>query len=63
MNFKIGDKVTYNPGYKKENGIIKSISDDKHVFVVYNCGGDWNNYKNYTAARTRIEDLTIGWNK
>lgn len=60
-NLKPGDTVTYNPGHKKEKGIVKSIQDEEHVFVVYNCGGNWDNYENYTAARTPIEDLEKGW--
>ena len=61
LMFKIGDKVTYIKSHKKERGIVKSISDNKHVFVVYHCGDDWKYYKNYTAARTRISDLVLGW--
>jgi len=57
---KEGIKVTYLRD-RKEKGIIKSISDNKHVFVVYNCGGNWDDYKNYIAARTEISDLKLGW--
>ena len=60
--FEVGQKVTYVPDYgEKEKGIVKSISDGKHVFVVYNCGEHWENYKDYTAARTRTKDLILGW--
>lgn len=65
---KIGDKVHYQPEQDKEenryeNGIIKSITkyENDSVFVVYNCAGDWNNYKNYTAANTNIRNLYLGW--
>jgi hypothetical protein len=64
---KIGDKVYYQPNYygkeKWENGIIKEIPDFTltSVRVVYNCNGDWNNYKNYTSALTNINDLKLGW--
>ena len=58
---KPGDLVTYVTPFKKERGIVKSLSDDNHVFVVYHCGGDWQNYKDYTAARTAITDLKKGW--
>ena len=61
MNFKFGDEVTYTSHNKKEYGKVKSISDDAHVFVVYNCGGEWDHFEDYTAARTEIKDLTIGW--
>lgn len=46
-----------------ENGIIKTIPKDQPeaIFVVYDCNNDWDNYKDYTAALTKIEDLKIGW--
>ena len=59
--FEIGEKVTYVTPYKKEKGIVKSISDAENTFVVYNCGGEWDNYKDYTAARTSNKDLIKGW--
>jgi phospholipase C len=58
---KIGDKVTYLSRWNAEHGIIKSLSDDEHVFVVYHCDGDWDRYDDYTAARTRTSDLVLGW--
>ena len=58
---KPGDKVTYVTPFEREKGILKSIPDSEHAFVVYHCGGDWENYQNYTAARTRISDLKPGW--
>jgi hypothetical protein len=58
---KPGDKVTYRTIGKIERGIVKSFSDAEHVFVVYRCGGEWKRYSDYTAARTRIADLTPGW--
>lgn len=60
-DFEVGEKVTYHCFNKKQKGIVKSESDEEHVFVVYNCGGDWGNYKFFTAARTNINDLTLGW--
>ena len=59
--FEEGDKVTYISYNKKEHGIIKSIPDQEHAFVVYNCAGLWDKYKGYTAARTEIKDLVQGW--
>lgn len=65
--WSVGDKVHYQPEhYKKddmfENGIIKSIRNDlEGAFVVYNCGGMWNDYENYTAASTSFRDLKKGW--
>ena len=62
---KIGDKVLYDPGYEGSNlerGIVKSFHNDPNfVFVVYNCGGDWENFKDYTAAKTHVDMLTVGW--
>lgn len=48
---------------KWENGLIKEIPDwsTDSVRVVYNCCGDWNNYKDYTSALTHVRDLYLGW--
>ncbi len=54
----IGKWVRYHSNPKDEAGRIKSWNDI-FVFVVYKCGGDWDNYQNYTAAATRPEDLTL----
>jgi len=66
---KVGDKVHYMPDYNienniYENGIVKEIPDNQldSIRVVYNCAGDWKNYKNYTSAITDLRDLYIGWN-
>jgi len=40
----------------KEKGRIKSWNE-RWIFVVYHCGGDWNSFQNYTAAATEPEDL------
>ena len=47
---------------KWENGLVKEIPDwsTDSVRVVYNCCGDWNNYKNYTSALTNVSDLYLG---
>jgi len=59
---KIGSKVTYRShGDRKEKGIIKSFADDGEPFVVYYCGNDWKNYKNYTGAKTPWHLLEKGW--
>jgi hypothetical protein len=57
-----GQKVTYLSPGKSEHGIIKSIQDKDHAFVVYHCAGEWDRYREYTAARTEIVDLVPGWN-
>lgn len=69
-DFKEGNKVHYAASHigktepltkwNTENGIVKSVSDGG-VFVVYKCGNDWANYKNYTAACTDPSDLRHGW--
>lgn len=58
---KVGDRVTYQDVGKTEHGIVKSLSDAEHVFVVYHCDGNWDRYFDYTAARTKISDLVLGW--
>lgn len=63
---KVGDKVHYRPSHDKtlyENGRVKSIPEENigTVFVVYKCAGEWNNFMNYTAQSTRVEDLVMGW--
>ncbi|HNV97504.1 MAG TPA: hypothetical protein PKL13_04365 [bacterium] len=65
---KIGDKVHYQPNHYKEddkyeNGIVKEIPEKSldSIRVVYNCGGNWKNYKEYTSALTNINDLFLNW--
>jgi hypothetical protein len=64
---KVGDKVCYQPKYygddKWENGMVKEIPDhsDDSVRVVYNCNGEWKNYRDYTSALTNARDLKKGW--
>ena len=59
---KIGDKVAYiRHDSSFENGIVKSFGVNDTVFVVYNCGGEWDNYKDYTAANTEKSQLVLGW--
>ena len=67
-DLKIGQKVHYQPDHyieedKWENGVVKSIPEwtTDSAFVVYNCAGEWDNFKNYTAANTNIRDLKLGW--
>lgn len=60
---QVGDKVCFDLGFwKKENGIVKSLSGDPDfVYVVYDCNNDWDNYMNYTGVRTGIKNLKQGW--
>lgn len=55
----VGKFIVYIPdgGDRCEIGKIKSISDETHAFIVYNCNGEWERYTDYTAARTRIENV------
>ncbi len=64
----IGDRVCYQPEHymsegKWENGMVKEIPTHTNsaVRVVYNCAGDWDNFRDYTSALTNISDLTPGW--
>lgn len=59
--FEKGQKVTYKTKFYKEHGIVKGMSGPEHVFVVYNCNEEWDNYENYTGERTRNKDLIEGW--
>jgi len=58
-----GQKVHYTEfDGSYQNGIVKGVAaDGKHAWVVYKCGGDWENYKNYTGVRTAINELRGGW--
>ena len=64
---KVGDKLCYQPEHyapdKWENGMLKEVPDhtNTEVRVVFNCGGDWDNFKDYTSALTNLRDLTKGW--
>jgi hypothetical protein len=64
---KVGDKVHYvrdnSPEDEYENGMVKEIPDhtNTEIRVVYNCAGDWTNFRNYTSALTRLENLRLGW--
>jgi len=59
---KKGSKVTYVTANKREVGIVKSEHDNpNYLFVVFNCGGEWDKYEDYTAALTRTSDLIRGW--
>lgn len=66
-NILEGSMVHYQPEHygpdKFENGIVKVIKPEVKdgVWVVYNCNYQWNDYENYTSAKTRLEDLHYGW--
>jgi len=52
----VGLWVIYNSGHHQETGKIKSWND-KWIFVVFKCGGDWNRFQNYTGCATNPHDL------
>ena len=64
---KQGDEVHYQPEHyaanEYENGVVKEIRPGvtDAVWVVYNCAGNWHRYRDYTSAKTRLEDLKPGW--
>lgn len=39
-----------------EKGRIKSWND-KYIFVVYKCGGEWDRFKDFTGQATDPQDL------
>lgn len=41
---------------EREKGRIKSWND-RWIFVVYNCAGEWDGYENYTAQATEPSQL------
>lgn len=60
-DMKKGDKVTYIP--TGEWGIIKDFTagPGMGLYVVFNCGEDWENYKDYTAALCQEKHIKLGW--
>lgn len=65
---RIGDLVHYQPKHyieigRWENGVVKEIRQGclDSMWVVYNCGGNWGNFKEYTSAKTNLRDLKLGW--
>jgi hypothetical protein len=63
LRFEAGQKITYlgGSGRRDPGKIVRLGEDGKTAFVVYNCSRDWDNYQNYTAARTPLVDLVPGW--
>jgi len=53
----VGKEVIRTGGAgEKEYGKIKSWND-RWIFVVYHCAGEWDNFQDYTAAATEPEEL------
>ena len=66
-DLKFGAEVHYQPKHfskdQYENGLVKEIREDTvhSVWVVYNCGGNWHRFTDYTGAKTNLTDLHLGW--
>lgn len=64
---RVGQKVHYQPSHygadQWENGVIKEVRESRldGVWVVYNCAGRWEHYREYTGALTMLTDLKLGW--
>ena len=56
----IGKWVLYVPSHYggTEKGRLKSWNE-KWIFVVYQCDGEWDDFENYTGAATSPEYLTF----
>ena len=63
-DYEKGEKVTYigNPRQGIQHGMVRKIHPEQdRVAVVFNCGGNWENFENYTAARCKASELEKGW--
>ena len=66
---KIGMKVRYIDSLSGacRNGIVKGFfvksyhGEDDTVYVAYPRDDEWENYRDYPAALTYIQDLRPGW--
>ncbi len=53
----VGKWVVYTaPHGTRERGKIKSWNV-YHIFVVYNCAGEWDRFQDYTGQATSPKDL------
>jgi hypothetical protein len=60
-DFKVGQWVIYRKGSKlgeEQMGMVKSWND-KFIFVVFQCNGEWDRYFDYMSQACNPEDLTI----
>lgn len=58
-NSDAGRWVEYRPTFgEPERGRIKSWNQ-KYIFVVYKCGGEWRRYQDFTGAATSPSDLVF----
>jgi len=55
----VGLWVEYCP-LKGEHEMGRILSwNDKYIFVVFKCGGDWDNFRDYTGEAVDPEDLIL----
>lgn len=62
-NIKEGDKVyRIYKGYII-NGMVKSklVNNNHKLYVVFNCNGDWENFRDYYAELITKTKLYYGW--
>ena len=53
----IGKWVLYTPSHgASEKGRLK-FWNDKWIFVVYTCCGEWDRFQDFTGCATKPEDL------
>jgi len=50
------DDVCFAGKRKKERGRIKSWND-KYIFVVYRCNGEWDRFEEFTGVATNLGNL------
>lgn len=60
-SFHEGEKVHYHRFSFIENGIVKSVPDNEHAFVVYKWGDNPDEYRKYTGVLTALKHLKRGW--
>jgi len=51
----VGRWVVYD---NVQKGRIKSWNDE-YIFVVYSCAGEWDRFRDFTAAATKPEKLSF----
>jgi hypothetical protein len=65
MSIAVGDKLIYQPKHYGSSHYDKcrvaKIIDSERVSIVTICGGDWENYLNYSSQIVAISDLKSGW--
>lgn len=62
--FTVGQFVHYtNSAGRIDNGRVKTLHPDRKdaVWVVYNCGENWDMWMNYTGVLSDISNLSPGW--